>query len=287
MPGERLAALPGYGVFRCADGWIALSGITEQHFWTTTCDGLGLDDVRDLPLLDQMERSEELSGRIADTCAGLRTRRRTRGDRRHRHAVAPVYDRTEMLADEHLRAHGTVLDGPDGRPALAHPVRYVDHPAHRSRPHHRRHRTAGGSRGGLGIERIPRGPGVVPVTGGNGGMRARHRAPAAGSRRRCSGVGHEPGEERGHAPGARRASGSAWLVQRCDVGDEGQVIDAVRPVRARARQGRLPVRQRGAWARSSPFTDMTLEEWRFVMRVNLDRRVPHVPRGHPPHGRPR
>ena len=70
-PCRRTARGPaGYGVFRCADGWIALSGITEQHFWTATCDGLGLDDVRELPLLDQMERSEELSGRIADACAG-------------------------------------------------------------------------------------------------------------------------------------------------------------------------------------------------------------------------
>jgi crotonobetainyl-CoA:carnitine CoA-transferase CaiB-like acyl-CoA transferase len=57
VPGKRLAGLPGYGVFRCLDGWIALSGITEQHFWTATCDGLGLADVRDLPMLEQVERT--------------------------------------------------------------------------------------------------------------------------------------------------------------------------------------------------------------------------------------
>jgi len=129
VPGKRLAGLPGYGVFRCLDGWIALSGITEQHFWTATCDGLGLADVRDLPMLEQVERSEELTERIADACAGL-----TKADALARLTatgapVAPVHDRRAMLADAHLRERGTVLDGPDGRPVLAHPVRYADHPA--------------------------------------------------------------------------------------------------------------------------------------------------------------
>jgi crotonobetainyl-CoA:carnitine CoA-transferase CaiB-like acyl-CoA transferase len=129
VPGKRLAGLPGYGVFRCSDGWIALSGITEAHFWAATCDGLGLGDLRDLSLPDQVERSEELTGRIADACAVL-----TRAEAYARLAaagapVAPVHDRSEMLADPHLRARGTVFDGPDGRPVLAHPVRYADHPA--------------------------------------------------------------------------------------------------------------------------------------------------------------
>jgi hypothetical protein len=34
-----------------------------------------------------------------------------------------------MLADEHLRARGTVFEGPDGGPWLAHPVKYAHHPA--------------------------------------------------------------------------------------------------------------------------------------------------------------
>jgi hypothetical protein len=33
-----------------------------------------------------------------------------------------------MLADEHLRERGTVFEGPDGGPWLAHPVKYAHHP---------------------------------------------------------------------------------------------------------------------------------------------------------------
>ncbi len=123
VPGKRLAGLPGYGVFRCLDGWIALSGITEQHFWTATCDGLGLADVRDLPMLEQVERSEELHR----AHRRRRARALTKADALARLTatgapVAPVHDRRGMLADAHLRERGTVLDGPDGRPVLAHPV---------------------------------------------------------------------------------------------------------------------------------------------------------------------
>jgi crotonobetainyl-CoA:carnitine CoA-transferase CaiB-like acyl-CoA transferase len=128
-PGKRLKRLPGYGIYRCNDGWVALSGITEQHFWTATCDALGLDDVRDLTLNEWLDRSDELVARIAAVFATL-----SRADALERllakgAPAAPVYDRAQMLADEHLRVRRTVIDGPDGRPALAHPVRYRDHPA--------------------------------------------------------------------------------------------------------------------------------------------------------------
>jgi crotonobetainyl-CoA:carnitine CoA-transferase CaiB-like acyl-CoA transferase len=127
--GRRLAGMPGYGVFRTRDGFIALSGITEQHFWTATCDGLGLDDVRDLPLVEQLERMEELRARVADAAGRLTqaealTRLNAAGA-----PVAPVHDRAAMLADAHLRERGTVFDGPDGTPWLAHPALYRDHPA--------------------------------------------------------------------------------------------------------------------------------------------------------------
>lgn len=129
VPGKRLRGLPGYGVFRCADGWIALSGITEAHLWAATCDGLGLDDLRELTLLDQVERADELRARIADVCVAL-----TRADALERLGAAgapaaPVHDRAAMLSDPHLRRRGIVIDGPDGAPALGHPVRYADHPA--------------------------------------------------------------------------------------------------------------------------------------------------------------
>jgi crotonobetainyl-CoA:carnitine CoA-transferase CaiB-like acyl-CoA transferase len=127
--GRRLAGLPGYGVYRAADGWIALGTITEAHFWAATCDALGLHDVRDLPLADQLERMHELRERIAAAVAPLPRAEAIARLRATGAPVAPVHDRTEMLADPHLRERGTVIDGPDGRPALAHPVRFREHPA--------------------------------------------------------------------------------------------------------------------------------------------------------------
>jgi crotonobetainyl-CoA:carnitine CoA-transferase CaiB-like acyl-CoA transferase len=120
--------MPGYGTYRVRDGWITLGAITEPHFWTAICDGLGLDDLRVLPLGEQLERSDELRARIAAALAEL-----DRDDAVARLTatgapVAPVYDRAEMVADDSLRARGTVVDGPDGRPAMAHPVRFSDHP---------------------------------------------------------------------------------------------------------------------------------------------------------------
>lgn len=125
--GRRLAGLPGYGVFPTRDGWIALSGITEQHFWTATCDGLGLTDVRDLPLVEQLDRMEELRGRVADAVAALSQEEALARLNAAGAPVAPVYDRAGMLADAHLRERGTVFDGPDGKPWLAHPAVYRDH----------------------------------------------------------------------------------------------------------------------------------------------------------------
>lgn len=127
--GRRLRGMPGYDTYRARDGWITLGAITEPHFWTAICDGLGLDDVRTLPMVEQLDRADELRARIADAVGAL-----TRDEAVARLVaagapVAPVHDRAGMVADSHLRARGTVVDGPDGRPATAHPVRYTDHPA--------------------------------------------------------------------------------------------------------------------------------------------------------------
>src|SRR5439155_9222357 len=62
--------VPGYGVFPTADGrHVALSIITENHFWSGLCAVLGLDDVRELSFVDRMGRMSELQERIADAIA--------------------------------------------------------------------------------------------------------------------------------------------------------------------------------------------------------------------------
>jgi len=126
--GRRLSGAPGYGTYRARDGWITLGAITEAHFWRAICDGLGLEDVRDLPLAEQLERAGELRDRIAVAVGALDRDEVVARLAEAGAPVAPVHDRAGMVADPHLRARGTVVEGPDGAPAMAHPVRFSVHP---------------------------------------------------------------------------------------------------------------------------------------------------------------
>jgi crotonobetainyl-CoA:carnitine CoA-transferase CaiB-like acyl-CoA transferase len=121
--------LPAYGTFPVADGWVALGVITEPHFWDATCRALGLDDLVGLSVAEQVGRGDELRARFADALSPLP---RDATVERLLAAGAPisaVLSREEMLADDHLRARGTVITGPDGRPWAAHPVHYARRPA--------------------------------------------------------------------------------------------------------------------------------------------------------------
>jgi crotonobetainyl-CoA:carnitine CoA-transferase CaiB-like acyl-CoA transferase len=124
-----VSGLPAYGMFAASDGVVALGTITEQHFWDATCTALGLEELCGLPLAEQVGRGDELRERFAAAIGRLR-----RDDAVERLLAAgapasPVLSREEMLVDPHLRARGTVIDGPDGRPWLSHPVRFERHPA--------------------------------------------------------------------------------------------------------------------------------------------------------------
>lgn len=109
---------------------------------------------------------------------------------------------------------------------------------------------------------------VVLVTGGNSGI-------GLGIARACAEAGADVAvwgtnpEKNAAAHRELAALGTRVLVQRCDVGDEGQVIVAFAEAVGELGKVDCLFANAGVGA-SSPFTDMTLEEWRFVMRVNLD-----------------
>src|SRR3954447_2477755 len=90
--------VPGYGLFETADGQhLALSIITENHFWAGLCRVLGLHDVGELGFVDRMARLDELQERIADA---IRTRDRDVLVEELLAAdapAAPVLDRADML----------------------------------------------------------------------------------------------------------------------------------------------------------------------------------------------
>ena len=127
--------VPGYGIFETADGQhLALSIITENHFWSGLCDVLGLDDVRGLNFVDRMARLEELQDRIADAIR-----------RHHRDPLveallaadapaAPVLDRNGMLELAHFRERAVSTSDPWASAAVGYPVTFAVHPAARTSP---------------------------------------------------------------------------------------------------------------------------------------------------------
>lgn len=124
--------VPGYGLFETADGQhVALSIITEDHFWSGLCRVLQLDDARDLTFVDRMSRLEELQARIA---AAIRERDRDTLVRELLAAdapAAPALDRAGMLALDHFRQRGVSTSDPWCDPSIGYPVQFTQHPAAR------------------------------------------------------------------------------------------------------------------------------------------------------------
>jgi crotonobetainyl-CoA:carnitine CoA-transferase CaiB-like acyl-CoA transferase len=108
-------AVPGYGLFATADGrQVSLGIVNEQHFWSRLCRELGLDDVADLDFDTRCGRGEELQKEVAAAIAG-----RGRDDlvavlTDAGVPVAPVLDRSEMVAAAPFPPFPIRLDLPEG-----------------------------------------------------------------------------------------------------------------------------------------------------------------------------
>jgi crotonobetainyl-CoA:carnitine CoA-transferase CaiB-like acyl-CoA transferase len=124
--------LPGYGTFATADGrWIALGVLSEDHFWSALCRGLGLDDDAALALPDRIAEQDRLGQDVRERIAA-----RDRDELVDALAalgvpVAPILSQEEMLDAEQFRARGLVTAGADGEATMGHPMRYRIHPAGR------------------------------------------------------------------------------------------------------------------------------------------------------------
>jgi crotonobetainyl-CoA:carnitine CoA-transferase CaiB-like acyl-CoA transferase len=127
--------VPGYGLFTAAGGaQLTLGVLMEDHFWTSLCDVLGMDDVRELTFAERMACVDELQSRVAHAIAS-----RDRDELVDKFLaadvpVAPVLDRGGMLALPHLRERSVATSDPWADPAIGYPVRLVRHPAGRTSP---------------------------------------------------------------------------------------------------------------------------------------------------------
>jgi crotonobetainyl-CoA:carnitine CoA-transferase CaiB-like acyl-CoA transferase len=129
--GERLGRLPHYGSFLTADGsWLTMGVIDEQHFWASVCDGLGLEDLRDLELVERTARHDEIRARLTEAIAS-RKRDELVELLRDDAPVAPSLTRSEMLEHPQFRQRGlTGVTTGDGYPAMGYPVRFARRGAH-------------------------------------------------------------------------------------------------------------------------------------------------------------
>ncbi|HSS09416.1 MAG TPA: CoA transferase, partial [Acidimicrobiales bacterium] len=139
-------AVPGYGTFETADGrHVALGVLTEDHFWRSLCDIVGMADCRGLSFVDRLKRQAELQERVAQGISG-RTRDGLVEELLAADVpIAPVLDRAGMLSVEHFRERAVVTKDPWCDPATGYPIRFVHHPAARvtSPPGLDEHRGAG------------------------------------------------------------------------------------------------------------------------------------------------
>jgi len=123
----------GYGTFETADGQhLALGVLTEDHFWQSLCDVLGLADHRDLSFVQRSARVPELQELLARAISA-----HPRDDVVARllaadAPVAPVFDRFEMLGLEHLRERQVVGADPWCDPTTGYPILFELHPARRT-----------------------------------------------------------------------------------------------------------------------------------------------------------
>ena len=64
--------MPGYGVYRTADGrLLALGVLMEDHFWAALCGALGLDGLESVGVVERVQRKDELDERVAAALAAL------------------------------------------------------------------------------------------------------------------------------------------------------------------------------------------------------------------------
>ena len=119
------SSFPGYGTFDCADGHVTLGILTEQHFWTSLCEVLALDDLVAIETVGRAARMRELRGRIA---AAFATRARDDVVAELVAAgvpVAPVLSPADATRLEHFVARGVSTPQADGSVELAHPVQFL------------------------------------------------------------------------------------------------------------------------------------------------------------------
>jgi crotonobetainyl-CoA:carnitine CoA-transferase CaiB-like acyl-CoA transferase len=133
--GSSARGVPGYGAFGTADGRrVVLGVLTEDHFWRSLCDVLGLKDQRDLAFAERMARLAPLQELLTRAIGGRRRDDLVADLLAADVPVAPVLDRSEMLRLDHFRERGVATTDPWSEAATGYPIRFGARPARRTAP---------------------------------------------------------------------------------------------------------------------------------------------------------
>jgi crotonobetainyl-CoA:carnitine CoA-transferase CaiB-like acyl-CoA transferase len=124
-------AVPGYGTFETADHrFVSLGVVSEDHFWSSLCDALKLEDLRGIGFTDRVSRGKELQSVVAEAIAGREFDELVPALLEGGVPAAPVLKRAEMAELPHFRERAAVLPGP----MVGHPVHFGVHPARHITP---------------------------------------------------------------------------------------------------------------------------------------------------------
>jgi len=110
---------------------------------------------------------------------------------------------------------------------------------------------------------------VAAVTGGNGGIGLGIAMSLAGAGADVAIWGRNAAKNADALAKIEAVGGHATALT-CDVGDERQVVDAFTETVARLGRVDSFFANAGVPGEAVPFVDMTLAQWRDVMRINLD-----------------
>jgi crotonobetainyl-CoA:carnitine CoA-transferase CaiB-like acyl-CoA transferase len=107
--------VPGYGLFTTGDGGqVALGVLSEQHFWSALCCEIGLDELGTLDFATRSSRGAELQRAIGAAIAVRRRDDLVDALVAANVPVAPVLDRTGMLASAPFPHFPIRLEADDG-----------------------------------------------------------------------------------------------------------------------------------------------------------------------------
>ncbi len=125
--------VPGYGIYETADGYVTLGVVNEDHLWALLCQALTLP-YAEVPFVERMARADELETVLSEALSVQHGQEVVESLLKAGVPVAPVNDRTAMLAHPHFIQRGIATADPWRNPATGYPVQFTHHPAHRTAP---------------------------------------------------------------------------------------------------------------------------------------------------------